>query len=525
MAATLRILILEDNPYDAEIEIALLEKANYACQWKRIESQSEFMACLNAPDYDLIIADYNLPDFNGRIALELFRQYNLDIPFIIVSGAIGDEKAIECLKSGATDYVLKDRLLRLESVVRRCLHEKEKQHKLKRNAEERAELEKLLHQAQYMEALGVLSSGIAHDFNNCLTVIRGYAEIALARQLPEDHAASDSMKQILNASRRATDLVKQILASSRREEQKMTQIGVMPIIKETLKLLRASLPANIEIRQNLTAQSDIITGDASQFHQVLMNLCTNAGHAMSDEGGILTVDLQETDMDYKAVALYPELKPGHYLCLSVSDTGCGVSALVRKRIFEPYFTTKAKDEGTGLGLAVIHGIVSTFGGAVRVESEPGLGSIFKLFFPCHASAQKPIPEWHQPIMGGSEHILIIDDEPVITKVGRILLKQLGYHVTTMTDSIAALEKFGQQPKEYDLVITDLSMPKLNGDRLAQQLIRIRPDIPIILCTGHDKQIWKEKAHAIGIHKMLMKPFSRIELAETIRNTLGKGLAN
>ena len=181
MSTELRILVLEDNPYDAEIEIALLEKANYACEWKRVESQSEFMACLEKPDYDVIIADYNLPDFNGLIALELFREHNLDIPFIIVSGAIGDEKAIQCLKSGATDYVLKDRLLRLEYVVRRCLHEKEKQHKLKRNAEERAELEKLLQQAQYMEALGVLSSGIAHDFNNCLTIIRGYAEIALAR--------------------------------------------------------------------------------------------------------------------------------------------------------------------------------------------------------------------------------------------------------------------------------------------------------------------------------------------------------
>ncbi len=525
MSTSLRILVLEDNPYDAEIEIALLEKANYACEWERVESQGEFMACLEAPNYDVIIADYNLPDFNGLIALELFREHNLDIPFIIVSGAIGDEKAIQCLKSGATDYVLKDRLLRLESVVQRCLHEKEKQRKLKRNAEERAELEKLLHEAQYMEALGVLSSGIAHDFNNCLTVIRGYAEIALARQLPEDHAASDSMKQILNASQRATDLVKQILASSRREEQEMTGIGIRPIIKETLKLLRASLPACIEIRQNLSAESDTIIGDAGQFHQVLMNLCTNAGHVMRDEGGILTIDLQETDIGYNTASFYPELKPGPYLCLSVSDTGCGMPVSVRERIFEPYFTTKAIDEGTGLGLAVTHRIVSTFGGGIRVESEPGKGSIFKLFFPSHASAQKLIPELHRPITGGAEHILFIDDEPVITEVGRVLLKQLGYHVTAMEDSIEALEKFSQQPEAYDMVITDLSMPKLNGDGLAQKLMRIRPDIPIILCTGHDKKTWEKKALDLGIRKMLVKPFSRSALAEIVRNILGKELVN
>ncbi len=230
-------------------------------------------------------------------------------------------------------------------------------------------------------------------------------------------------------------------------------------------------------------------------------------------------------MGGRRVSLYTELKPGPYLLLSVADTGCGMPASVCKRIFEPYFTTKAKDEGTGLGLAVTHGIVSTFGGAIRVESEPGLGSIFKLFFPCRASAQKPIPEFDQPIIGGSEHILIIDDEPVITKVGWILLKQLGYHVTTMTDSIEALEKFSLQPEVYDLVITDLTMPKLNGDKLAQKLMCIRPDIPIILCTGHDKQIWKEKALALGIRKMIMKPFTRSELAETVRNILGKGLAN
>ncbi len=454
--------------------------------------------------------------------MELFRKHNLDIPFIIVSGAISDEKAIECLKSGANDYVLKDRLLRLETVVRRCLYEKEEQRKLKRSADERAQLEKQLRQAQYMEALAVLASGFAHDFNNYLTVIRGFAEITLARHLSENPAARDSMEQIHNASLRAADLVKQILASSRRKEPKMTRIRIMPIIWEAIKLLRASLPAGIEIHQNLTAKSDIIMGDANQFHQVLMNLCTNAGHAMSEEGGILTIGLQEIDMDYN---LYPEFKPGPYLLLSVSDTGHGMPASVRERIFEPYFTTKSKDEGTGLGLAVTHGIVNTFDGAIRVESEPGQGCIFKLFFPSLTSAQEAIPELRQPIVGGTEHILFIDDSPVITALGQTMLKQLGYHVTTMTDSIEALEKFSLQPEAYDMVITDMTMPKLNGDKLAQKLMHIRPDIPVILCTGHNKLIWKEKAHALGIRKMLMKPFSRSELAETIRNILGKGLPN
>jgi len=385
----------------------------------------------------------------------------------------------------------------------------------RRKAErERAKLQTQLQRAQRMEAIGTLAGGIAHDFNNILMIIDGYTEIALEHELQEGHPSQHSMEQVLKATRRAIELVQQILAFSRQGEQEMIQVKVTPIVKETLKLLRATLPATIEISQKLTAKSDTIPGDPSKLHQVLMNLCTNASHAMGSEAGVLEICMTDARVDS-----CQDLNPGDYLMLSVSDTGHGMESSVMEHIFEPYFTTKPIGEGTGLGLAVTHGIVKSFGGTIRVCSKPGKGSTFDVFFPTTEAGVSEI-EISAPIpRGNNEHILFIDDEKILADMGKQMLEGLGYKVSARSDSVTALEDFRLQPEAYDLVISDMTMPILSGDKLARELLCIRPDIPIILCTGYSKQITKEKAGEMGIREFLIKPPSMRDIAWAIRRAL------
>ncbi len=373
-----------------------------------------------------------------------------------------------------------------------------------------------------------MAGGIAHDFNNILSAITGNTEIALYYELSEEHPARQSMEQVLNASRRATDLVKQILAFSRQEEQELRQIRVAPVVKEALKLLRASLPTTIEIGQNIAAESDTVLGDPGQIHQVLMNLCTNASHAMREEGGVLEVILQNAAFGLPTADLEDNEKqseidpaPGQYLKLSISDTGHGMERSVLERIFDPYFTTKIVEEGTGLGLAVVHGIIKSFGGMINVQSEPGKGTTFNVFLPViKHEAKTEIDSSLGEIPMGNEHILFIDDEDPLVEIGKKILERLGYKVTTRTNSIEALELFRSQPEKFDLVITDMTMPNMTGDKLSVELIKIRPDIPIILCTGFSELITEEKTKSIGIKGFIMKPVVMRKIAQTIREALG-----
>jgi len=627
----IRILILEDNKADMELNKLELKKAGLKFTTTDVMKKDDYIDAINNQDFDIVLADYSLPGYDGLSALSELRKTRPSIPFVFVSGEIGEELAVQALKHGATDYVFKNKLSQLPHAVERAIKEKKAEDELRqlkttldatldcififdtinfqffyvnhgaisqvgytrdellnmtpmdimlefdsetsfyklveplldgvretilfettlchkngmmipaeiflqsvappdkharfvaivrdigerREAEkERAELQDHLQRAQRMEAMGTLAGGIAHDFNNILMIINGYTEIAMEQELPHDHPARDSMKQVHKATRRARELVQQILAFARQREHEMVQVRVTPIIKETLKLLRASLPATIKISQKLTAKSDMIMGDPAQLHQVLMNLCTNASHAMGNEVSVLEIRMTEVNIDSQ-----PGLNPGPHLMLSVSDTGRGMEPSVMEHIFEPYFTTKSVGEGTGLGLAVTHGIVKSFGGTIRVHSKLGKGSTFEVFFPIidkevsEIKTSAPIP------MGNNEHILIIDDEQGLIDMEKRMLKGLGYKVSARTDSVAALEDFRLHPEAFDLVITDMTMPIITGDKLARELICIRPDIPIILCTGYSRQVTEEKVRDIDIREFLIKPLSIQKIAQAVRRAL------
>jgi len=382
-------------------------------------------------------------------------------------------------------------------------------------------LEAQLRQAQKMEAIGTLAGGIAHDFNNILAAIIGYTELA-DLQVAEDTKLKENLGEVLKAGRRARELVKQILAFSRQSEQERMPIQMRSIVKETIKLLRASLPTTIEIRQNIESDIATVEADPTQMQQVMMNFCTNALHAMSEEGGILEINLSETELDSYTASQYPDLGTGKYIRLTVSDTGHGIDKDVMERIFEPYFTTKEKGRGTGLGLSVVHGIVKSHGGAITVYSEPGKGSTFHVYIPAIQREVVEEKDEIEPLPTGHERILFIDDEPGLVEIGKQMLEYLGYEVTTRTSSIEALELFRTKPDQFDLVITDMTMPQMMGDRLAQELMQIRPDIPIILCTGFSKRITEEKAKGIGIKAFAMKPLVMRDLANTVREVLEGG---
>ena len=389
---------------------------------------------------------------------------------------------------------------------------------LKAAQQEREQLRTRLIQAQKMEAIGTLAGGIAHDFNNILGAIIGYAEMALY-DTQKDSMEHYNTEQVLKAGHRAKDLVKQILAFSRKSEQDKKIIFLTPIIKEVLKLLRASLPTTIEIRQNIEPNLDAIFADPTQIHQVMMNLCTNSAHAMGDKGGILEINLHNSNLDTKAAARYPELNPGPYVKLSVSDTGCGMDFATLQRIFDPYFTTKEQDKGTGMGLAVVHGIVKGHGGSIHVESAVAEGTRFDILFPVVKRQAISETEELKALPTGNETILCVDDEQSLIELGKNMLKKLGYRVEARTLPVEAIELFKAAPDTFDLVISDMTMPAMTGVSLAKKLMQIRPQIPVIICTGYSEQIDESRAKELGIRGFLMKPFTIRELSKTVRKVL------
>jgi PAS domain S-box-containing protein len=379
-------------------------------------------------------------------------------------------------------------------------------------------LEAQLLQAQKMEAIGTLAGGIAHDFNNILSSVIGYTELAL-EEVSKEGLLHSNLQEVLKAGRRARDLVRQILAFSRQSDQELKPLEISPIIKETLKLLRASLPSTINIKQHMGANLGTVMTDPTQVNQILMNLCTNAAHAMGKNGGTLEVNLEKVGNGTDVGVRFPGLSPGPYVKLTVSDNGHGMAPEVKERIFDPYFTTKEKGEGTGLGLAMVHGIVKSHGGTITVYSEPEMGATFHVYLPINETETDQATGSEETIPTGSERILFVDDEQPIVDIAKQMVEQLGYSMVTRTSSLEALELFRAKPDEFDLVITDMTMPNMTGEELANELMFIRPDIPIILCTGFSRSVTEKKAKAMGIQAFILKPILRQELAETIRRVL------
>jgi len=369
-----------------------------------------------------------------------------------------------------------------------------------------------------MESIGTLAGGIAHDFNNILFPIVGHTEMLL-EDVSEDSPFRASLNEIYTGALRASELVKQILTFSRQESGELKLMKMQPIIKEALKLIRSTIPTTIEIKQNISPACGVIKADPTKIHQIIMNLSTNAYHAMEEIGGELKVSLNELELSTLDL-INPDMATGVYVCLTVSDTGKGMDKNVINKIFDPFFTTKEKGKGTGLGLSVIHGIVTSMNGAIQVYSEPGKGTVFNVYIPVEKSYfTEQISNSNVKIQGGTEKILLVDDEETIISMERLMLERLGYHVTSRTSSIEALEAFRAAPDKFDLVITDMAMPNMPGNKLSAELIKIRPDIPILLCTGFSETMSEEKAVSIGIKGFLWKPIIIKDLAKKIREVL------
>lgn len=383
---------------------------------------------------------------------------------------------------------------------------------------ERQGLEKQVRQRHKIHALGTLAGGIAHDFNNMLAAILGYTEL-LMDEVPRESPAWPRLQRILTAGERAKELVRQILTVSRQEEQERRPVQLCLLIDEVLRLLRASLPVTVAIQQHCEPHVGTVLADPIQMYQVLMNLCINAEHAMRATGGVLEVGLKEISVTEPTPASFGTLMPGPYVCLTVRDTGHGIPPEVRERIFEPFFTTKAPEEGTGMGLTVVRGIVRNHDGAIMVTSLPGQGTTFALYFPrFHRPGETPAPS-EEPVPGGTERILFVDDEEPIARLGCMMLERLGYTVVVSTSGSEALALFRATPQSFDLVITDHTMPAMTGARLAQELRRLRPDLPVILCSGFSHTMNADKAQALGLDAFLLKPFLHRDLGIMVRRVL------
>jgi PAS domain S-box-containing protein len=383
--------------------------------------------------------------------------------------------------------------------------------------EAKQELEIRLLQTQKMEAIGTLAGGIAHDFNNILSAIIGFTEMSLM-DIPPESGVSANLEKVLRAGGRARDLVKQILTFSRQAQMDPKAIQLQPIIKEALKLLRASLPATLKM-DAIIEPAGTVMADPTQIHQLVMNLCTNARDAMENIEGTLTVILESAVLGVEEAARYPRLTPGNFCKLTVCDTGQGIPSHIMEKIFDPFFTTKGEGRGTGMGLAVVHGIVERIGGAITVNSTPGEGACFIIFLPVIEDQPSAILPASLKVPGGSERILFVDDEPFQTDLGRQMLGRLGYSVQAFTRSSEALKAFEADPQAIDLLITDMTMPEMTGDELARRILTIRPDLPIILCTGYSERITEEAAEDLGIRGFVMKPVVISELALLLRGIL------
>ena len=441
----------------------------------------------------------------------------------IFIGLLPDEGNIIPDKSqNLVSFILLNTAIALESLEYHKLL-RDQNNVLEKVVEERtkalASSENQLQQVMKLQAIGTLAGGIAHDFNNILFPIVGYTELTLD-DVPEDSQARKNLAEVLKAANRAKELIQQILTFSRQNGQERKPLKVQTLIKEALKLLRATIPSSIEIQCFVEEDCGHVKGDPTQIHQVIMNLCTNAYHALQETGGKLEVSLNEINLSYEQSLQRVGMKAGRHLVLIVKDNGQGMPPEVLERIFEPYYTTKEQGKGTGLGLSVIHGIIKNHGGDISVHSRPNFGSTFSVYLPVIDDINVEI----EPLMpagatNGNEHILLIDDEEQIIDIERRILENLGYEVTPKTDSEDALAEFSTRPDRFDLVITDMTMPKITGDRLARRLMDINPQIPVILCTGFNEAITEEKALAMGIDKFVMKPIVKNELANAIRTVL------
>ena len=520
MADMPRILNLEDNPIDAELIREKLWEHWPDCSIARVDTEPDFIQGLQGGGIDLVLADYSLPNFDGMSALAIVREYFPDIPFIFVSGTLGEETAIDTLKNGATDYVLKQRLSRLVPAVKRALSEVEERTARKQADEQRAQLEGQLRHAQKMEAIGTLAGGIAHDFNNILNVIMGYGAFVMDG-LGMDSPLRTQMNEVLAAAEKAAHLTGRLLLFSRKEAPDVKAVNVNELIVGIQKMLQRIIGEDIELSMKIADKCLPVMADSAQIEQVLMNLVTNARDAMPS-GGKLTIAAGIEEIGNAFISAYGYGQPGMYARITVSDTGCGMDSEVRKKIFEPFFTTKEIGRGTGLGLAISYGIVKQHGGYIDVSSQVGKGADFRLYLPLiEASAlDADKVEVSAPILGGNETVLVVEDDTRVRELIKIVLGSYGYRVIHAVDGEDAVARFSDNREAIQLVILDVIMPKKSGPEAYEEIKKIAPGIKILFASGYPGDMISR----LGIDKnsnFIQKPFTPKVLLNKVRTILDK----
>ena len=504
----LKILHLEDNAKDAALIQSIIEADNLSAEIVLVDNREDFVSALKER-YDLILADLTLPAFDGLNALALARKMTPETPFIFVSGTLGEDQAVETVKSGATDYVLKDQLSRLVPSIHRALREVE-EHKARKRLEEQ------LFQSQKLDALGRLAGGIAHDFNNQLTVINGFVDIALGR-LPDDHPVRKDLQEIKNAGERSSNLTRQLLSFTRRPTEEKKLIDLNELIVNMDKMLKRLVGEMILVSTIPDPAGGFVYVDPSQIEHVLVNLVVNARDAMPS-GGKLIIETSEVVLDHDYVAAHPSVKPGKYVMLAVSDTGTGMSDEVKRHLFEPFFTTKAKDKGTGLGLATSHAVIKQNGGHIGVYSENGKGTTFKIYLPLAKSKELEKTQKESCLQTGVENILLVEDEEPVRKIISDMLSSCGYHVQVAKDGKDALALAKEKNHQIKLLLTDVVMPEVTGAELAGQVRKYCPEIKVLFMSGYTDTFVKQDMIGPESH-FIQKPLSLLKLTTKVRQVL------
>jgi len=539
-----QILIIDDEPYILSSLTRLFQQEGY--ELLTASSGEEGLSLLRRfHPVPLVISDYQMSGMNGAEFLEQVYNEWPDTVRMILS-LYGDLDAVlsainrghiykfipkpwdnDDLKITVANALERYDLYKQNRELAESLTQKNEElnrfnehleQLVVRRTQDLARVQEQLLQSQKLAAVGTLASGIAHDFNNMLAAIIGYTEMASIDC--DDGTKKKYLHQVLIAADRAKNLIKQILTFSRQTSHDKKPVDMRIILKEALALIRASLSATIQIRSDITDSHCTINADLTQIHQIILNLCTNAAQAMGEKGGFLDVTLMRIDVDSALPGRHPQLIPGSYAKLTVADTGTGIDPAIRDRIFEPFFTTKEIGEGTGLGLSVVYGIVTDHGGTITVSGEVGKGAVFDVYLPCAdlPAIVTEIPS-DRTLPGGREHILLVDDDDTLCLMARSMLESLGYAVTATSSSTEALVMFQDSLEKFDLIITDMAMPRMTGMDLAGRIMRIKPIMPIILCTGFSDYVNEEKAKNAGISAFIMKPFSREVISRVVRDVL------
>lgn len=521
MAVPLRVLCVDDSEDDIILLIRALKQGGYSPTYQRVDTAPEMEAALNGQDWDIVLADYSMPQFSAPDALKVLKRKKPSIPFIIVSGAIGEETAASALREGARDFINKDNLTRLIPAIQRELRETEVRRQREQAEKDKKNIEEQLFQAQKMEAIGRLTGGVAHDFNNLLTVINGYSELILSN-MPKEDQNFEYIQLIRHAGRRAENLTRQLLAFSRKQTLKPIVLDLNELLFNMEKILHRLIGEDIDLIAAYADNLKYVKADPSQLEQVILNLVINSRDSMP-HGGRITIETDNVHLEKTIVEGDEQIQAGTHVMLAISDTGVGIDEDTKTKIFEPFFTTKEKGKGTGLGLSTVYGIVKQSGGSIIFSSIPGEGTTFKVFLKAVNEEVKHQLDQHKTSdqLSGDETILIVEDEEAVLDLMTKVLEQHGYNILLASSAEEAIKLVNNLDEPIHILLTDIVLPGANGRELSEQIIRSKPDIKIIYMSGYTDQAIGDQGVLDENTDYIQKPFSPFFLLKKIREVLEK----